>query len=341
MNTESQNQASPATVRLDTLAQGELQWLVPGFIPRGQICLLAGEGGVGKSSIACDIASSISTGKPCALSPTAGNNTPGIVLMLNGEDSLELILGPKLARFGADLSRIHSVSDTWEQRRDIYIGSEAFERIVTELKPDLCIIDPIQSFLSPQINMSARNAIRYCMSTLMRLAQSNGTTFLVVCHTNKRSGVYARNRVADSSDLWDASRSVLLVGTTEEEGKRYISHEKCNYGALQDTIIFTLDDGLLQVLGTSTKKDCDFVQSKERFSKPSNTELCKQAFLRILQEHQGRCESAMLNEELVAEGYHLSAINSVRNGLKNTGQVTNRPEGPNHARKWITEIVTK
>ena len=41
----------------------EPEWLVPGYIPKYGITTIAGEGGVGKTSIWCSLVSSITTGK--------------------------------------------------------------------------------------------------------------------------------------------------------------------------------------------------------------------------------------------------------------------------------------
>ena len=41
----------------------EPEWLVPGYIPRYGITTIAGEGGVGKTSIWCSLVASITTGK--------------------------------------------------------------------------------------------------------------------------------------------------------------------------------------------------------------------------------------------------------------------------------------
>ncbi len=50
-------------------------------------------------------------------------------------------------------------------------------------------------------------------------------------HTNKRPGVSGRGRLADSPDLWDIARSVLMMGRCKNstEGQIYLSHEKSSY----------------------------------------------------------------------------------------------------------------
>lgn len=98
--------------------------------------------------------------------------------------------------------------------------------------------------------------MRDCMAPLISLGEETGTTFIVVCHTNKRPKASGRDRIADSADLWDVSRSVLMAGYTEDQGVRYLSNEKNNYTTLQETLLFTIDNsGQAHAEGTSWKRD--------------------------------------------------------------------------------------
>ena len=134
------------------------------------------------------------------------------------------------------------------------------ERFIKHFKPALCVFDPVQGFVPPDINMGSRNAMRDCMAPLISLGEEYGTTFIVVCHTNKRKGAWGRDRIADSADLWDVARSVMMSGFTEEREVRYISNEKNNYAQPQETILFSVnDDGQIQQEGTSWKRDKEYM----------------------------------------------------------------------------------
>lgn len=104
--------------------------------------------------------------------------------------------------------------------------------------------------------------MRNCLNPLIGWGEKYGCTFLIVVHTNKRQGVFGRNRVADSADIWDISRSVLIVGQTQD-GKRYLSHEKSNYGEPGATAIFDIVDGVAVFEEYSDKKDKDFVGERD------------------------------------------------------------------------------
>lgn len=99
-----------------------------------------------------------------------------------------------------------------------------------------------RDYFPPELNMGSRNAMRDCMAHLISLGEETGTTFLIICHTNKRKGTFGRDGIAASGDLWDISRSVLMAGYTEDEGIRYLSNEKNNYTQKQETLLFTIVD---------------------------------------------------------------------------------------------------
>ena len=42
--------------------------------------------------------------------------------------------------------------------------------------------------------------------------------FLIIEHANKQSGVWGRKRIADSADIWDISRSVIMAGKPMKQG---------------------------------------------------------------------------------------------------------------------------
>ena len=53
---------------LDTIPEEEAQWLVPGYLPQGQITLLAADGGVGKTTFWCQLLGALSSGRLAGLS---------------------------------------------------------------------------------------------------------------------------------------------------------------------------------------------------------------------------------------------------------------------------------
>lgn len=58
----------PTTINIVTLDDVEpksIEWLIPQWIPKGKICLLGGDGGLGKTIVWCHIIACLSADKPC------------------------------------------------------------------------------------------------------------------------------------------------------------------------------------------------------------------------------------------------------------------------------------
>lgn len=191
------------------------EWLIPGWIPRGQITLLAADGGVGKTTLWCNIAAAVSSGRASILDPPDIHREPGLVAFLTTEDSVRKKLKRKLRIAGADEQHVITPDfqdDAHGALRRLKFGSREMEAFIRHFRPALCIFDPLQGFVPPDVNMASRNGMRDCMAPLVALGEEAGTSFIVVCHSNKRKGASGRDRIADSADLWDIARSVLMAG---------------------------------------------------------------------------------------------------------------------------------
>ena len=311
-------------------------WLIPGWIPEGQITLLAADGGVGKTSLWCDFAAAISSGRPCILDPPAIRRDPGLVAFLTTEDSVRKKLKRKLRLAGANEGNIITPDfqgDKDGSLRKLKFGTDEMAQFIRHFKPKFCIFDPIQGFVPPEINMGNRNAMRDCMAPLVSLGEEVGTSFLVVCHSNKRKGASGRDRIADSADLWDIARSVMMAGYTETEGVRYLSNEKNNYDGLQETRLFSIDnDGRPHLEGTSWKRDREYQQDAADARSAPKRDDCKDFIVNRI-ETAGGCMTAKSLESLAnSAGYSPRTIRRAREDLQRDGTLTyERGKNGSHA----------
>ncbi|MDO5783436.1 MAG: AAA family ATPase [Eubacteriales bacterium] len=261
---------------LNDFEEVEPEWLVPRWIPKEQITIFASEGGVGKTSMVCDIAAAISNGGQCILDAEDIERNPAKVLFMTTEDSISKKLRKQLRLAGANMQNIFAPDpqkDKEYKALKIKFGSPELEAMIEHFKPALCIFDPIQGYVPPNINMISRNAMRDCLAPLIPLGEKTGCTFILVCHSNKKRGAFGRERISDSSDLWDIARSVIMAGYTDQHDKkiRYVSNEKNSYATTMQTILFSIGENRQIVFeGHSDKSDYDFSTAifEERAKKP-------------------------------------------------------------------------
>ena len=310
---------------LDTFDEEEATWLVPGWIPEGQITLMAADGGIGKTTLWCNLIAAISSGRRCILDPPDHTRTAQKVAFLTTEDSVRKKLKKKLRLAGANMSNVITpdfLADKDGVLRGLKFGTNEMERFIKHFRPSLCVFDPVQGFVPPDINMGSRNAMRDCMAPLISLGEETGTTFIVVCHTNKRKGAFGRDRIADSADLWDVSRSVMMAGYTEDQGIRYLSNEKNNYCELQETLLFSIDsDGQAQAEGTSWKRDREYTQESAANVSAPKREDCKDWVLHELDEAGGAMPSKDMDDKATLAGYSFRTLRRAKEDLKKTGEI--------------------
>lgn len=331
---------------LASVTEAEPDWLIPGYIPRYQITSLAGDGGSGKTTVWCSIAAAVSTGRPCFIEQSVTRaRDPETVMFFSAEDSLKYTLARRLRKNGADLSRIVSLDISDERFPAVKFNSAFLEKLLAQYRPALCIFDPIQSFVPPEIKMGDRNAMRQSLEPLIGYGDKYGTTFLIIEHANKQSGCYGRKRIADSADIWDISRSVLMAGDAGN-GQRYLSQEKSNYGELQETVLFTLEDEKAAFRGTSTLRDRDYILTSqyENKGKPQRAE-AKDMILFYLESVEdpetgetGRIETGDLDAMLQRAGVSKSTAARAKAELSNEGRIRTESGGFGKGKKWYTAL---
>lgn len=118
-------------------------------------------------------------------------------------------------------------------------------------------------------------------------------------------GKVLKARLADSSDIWDIARSVLMMGRDKNSEKLYLSHEKSSYSAPARTALLHIEQAKVEGVTTAVavfdsrtdKKDADFVEER-RVRTAQTKEDTAQTILDILSESK---TASMGSEELCAE----------------------------------------
>ncbi len=324
---------------LDAIPEEEAQWLIPGWLPQGQLALLAADGGTGKTGFWCQLLAALSRGESTLLDTEKITRPPLTAAFFSAEDSVRKKLKKRLRLCGARMVNLVTLDFSSPALWDLRLGSKELAQFIGAYRPALCVLDPIQGFLPDGVNMASRNEIRACLAPLISLGEEYGTAFLLVCHTNKRAGAWGRTRLADSADLWDAARSVWMMGDAGN-GKRYLSQEKNNYGELQPTQLYTFSDtGMLLPAGVTHKRDREFQLETQPRQAPKR-EGCKEAILEVLQRESKPIPVALLDQQLQEEGYSRRILQSVKEELKSAGLIKYQRQGGRKDGRWEVSFTT-
>lgn len=330
-------------VTMDRAVEKAAEWLITDYLPAYQITTLAGDGGAGKTTVWCAIAAAVSSGNPSflvedMLPPEFAQCEPRKVMFFSAEDSFEYTLKRRLRLNGAKLENIMSIDVADERFKDIKFGSPFLESLIAKYRPDLIIFDPIQAFVPPDIRMGDRNAMRANLSPLIGYGERYSATSLIVVHANKQSAVWGRKRIADSADIWDISRSVIMAGETNEKGVRYLSHEKCNYSMTGETVLYSIEGEKVVFKGYTQKKDKDFITEVDYTTRQApQREEAKDFIIDFLKD--GEQEVCDLDEMAKVQGFSKGTLTRAKADLKKEGRIKYRSTGQGNYKKHYVSIA--
>ncbi len=204
-----------------TTGSQELDRVLGGGIIPGSMVLIVGDPGIGKSSL---------TLKVCANEAALGKK----VLYVTGEESVRQV------RMRADrLEAVHN---------DLLVVSETnlenIEHHVEKLKPDLLVVDSIQTIFRPDIQSAPGSVsqVRECAVEILRVAKTNGIAAFVVGHVTK-DGTLAGPRV-----LEHIVDTVLYFEGGSNSEYRLLRAVKNRFGSTNEIGIFEMrETGLIDV----------------------------------------------------------------------------------------------
>lgn len=309
-------------------------WLVPQLLPLGEVSLLGADGGTGKGIWQAQLIAYVTAGKTSGFFPLPPQHT-GKVLLLAGEDDPGKVLKARLLAAGADMNRVLVLTaDDYfgKTGQPLTLKDQALADFAAKAGPLLLIVDPLQSFLPADVEMASRNQMRSALLPLRAIAA--------------KQGVSGRARLADSSDIWDMARSVLMMGRAKNDGKIYLSHEKNSYARPQQTVLLHIDD--VEVEGVKTaravfdgytdKKDADFIEER-RVRTAETRQDTRSAILNVLSESRlGSMPSNELRAAVLREiGCSDSTYNRVYSDLTKSSQIAKQAiRGKDGRNRWYT-----
>ena len=189
------------------------------------------------------------------------------------------------------------------------------------------------------MQMGQRNAMRACLSPLIGIGEQYGVTSLIVVHTNKKQGVFGRNRIADSADVWDIARSVMIVGSVPGSNERYLSQEKSNYGPLSQTVLFNIGENGAEFTGFSDKHDADYVGMRdyERRQAPQRAD-AEQFIIDFL--NNGKKTTAELDESAEAAGISKNTLSRAKTELRKKKILGSKAEGFGNSKVFYSYLLS-
>ena len=199
----------------------EIDRVLGGGLVSGSVVLLGGEPGVGKSTLLLQMAGGMVQGDTRVLIATA-------------EESIQQV-AMRATRLGIENENVELVADD---------NADAVVALVEESRPDLVIIDSIQTVGVPEITSAPGGVaqVRESAARLIRLAKTSGTAVILVGHVTKEGGLAGPKILEHMVDV------VLYLEGDPDRGFRVLRSSKNRFGATHISGMFDMrTDGLVEV----------------------------------------------------------------------------------------------
>jgi len=263
-----------------------VEWLWKGRLPKGKLVTFAGNGGLGKTFVICDIATRISQGLDWPDSEGECCER-GRALLVSGEDDADDTLVPRLISQGADLSRVAFLDEEAVGGYTL-ANLEALDEAYRQMDGfSLVAVDPPTSFLEG-IDEHKNAELRRVLTPLKHWAAKRNVTVIFNNHVNKREGqnIDATSKVMGSVAWVNAVRAAhMFTHDPDDDSKdrRLFCPMKSNLSKLHQPLAYRLvedNDGLcnLEWLGLVDTTADNAVNGKSKSRKAIASEWLVAAF---------------------------------------------------------------
>lgn len=199
---------------------GELDRVLGGGAVRGSLVLVGGAPGIGKSTLMLQICDNL-----CRFAS---------VLYVSGEES-ERQIKLRAERLHVRGEGMYLLAET---------NLEDVLESVNELKPDVLIVDSIQTLYNGDLTTAPGSVgqVKDCTMALMQLAKGQGITVFVIGHVNKEGSIAGPKVLEHMVDC------VLYFEGDQHMTYRILRAAKNRFGATNEIGVFEMEnDGLIEV----------------------------------------------------------------------------------------------
>jgi RecA-family ATPase len=266
--------SGPAFIRVSDLALQPVpprEWLAPDLVPGSTVTTISGDGGVGKSLLALQLAISTSLGLPWA--GRAIETAPA--LMVTAEDDLDEVLrritdiatlidrDPREMRGLEVLSLAghDAIMSAWNRLTNTMSATPLFEAVeqrIVDTGARLAIFDTLADLHSGQENDRAH--ARQVISQFRGLAIRNRCAVVLLAHPSLTG--MATGTGTSGSTAWNNSvrsrlylERVFIDGQEADPDLRKLTTKKSNYGPTGAEVLFRWTDGALKLESAGTGLD--------------------------------------------------------------------------------------
>ena len=208
-----------------TTGLDEFDRVLGGGLVQGSLTLLAGDPGIGKSTLLLQAGANIS------------NNGKKLLYVTAEESSSQVKLRAKRLNVSSPNLYIYAQNNF-----------ELIKKHISEMKPEIVVIDSVQAIYSNDITSTAGSVsqIRECTNLLMDLSKSQNITIIIIGHVTKDGNIAGPKVLEHMVD------SVIYFEGDKYKSYRILRCMKNRFGTTNEVGLFNMcEEGLQQVTNPS------------------------------------------------------------------------------------------
>ncbi len=234
---------------LSEIEAKDVAWLWKNRIPLGEITLLVGDPGAGKSYFSYFLSAQVSIGGTWPDAPDEPIER-GKVLILSTDEDPNYAIRPRSDAAGADVDKIAILEGSRGEKgeikilnltKDIYRMEEIFKE---NKEYRLWIIDTLTDYLG-RLDSHRYSDVRWALMPLLALARKYNVAILGILHCNKNTSLQVLYRIMGSMGFAAVARSIWIIAKDrddEEEKRRFFAPLKANLAPEQKPLAFHLEN---------------------------------------------------------------------------------------------------
>ena len=226
------------------IAPRAIQWLWPGWLAKGMLHIVAGDGGTGKTTTMLTVAATISSGGKL---PDGKSAPVGNVLIWTGEDDIERVVVPRLQEAGANLRNVYIIRGVRDDE-----GARPFDP-ATDMRDleaqalrignvAMVLVDPIVNAVAGDSHKNSD--VRRGLQPLVDLGSKVGAAIVGITHFAKNTeGKNTADRIIGSVAYKNFAR-LAMVAVKGKDGDCRLVRCKSNIGPDGDGFAYRI--GIVQ-----------------------------------------------------------------------------------------------
>lgn len=226
-----------------------VRWVWDARMPLGEITLIPGREGVGKSTFLAWLAAAITNGNL----PGIHHGHPKAVLYAASEDAWSYTIAPRMLAAGANLDLVYRIDVEAEDGTGTGLilprDCRHIPDVAAQVDAAALMCDPLVSLIDDNISGFKAQELRRALEPLRRAAEQAQIAVPGLVHFNKSSGTDVNSAIAGARAWVEVARAVIAIAQ-DKEADDYtcvVSQTKNNLGRSDlPNLMYTIDSVTLE-----------------------------------------------------------------------------------------------